>query len=142
MRIVVDTNVVVSGAISAKGAPAEILRRWRQGQFELLVSEPMLAEYERALSYGRVRARHQMSQAEIHALVTQFRRFAILVEPLARLQVVTDDPDDDKFLECAVTGGAAYIVSGDPHLLAVKHYQGIQILSPAAFVAFLNTASP
>lgn len=139
MRVVVDTNIVVSRSISAKGAPAEVLRRWRQEQFELLVSEPMLDEYERALGYERVRVRHQMSDDEIHEVVTQFRRFAILVEPTETLAVIEDDPDDNRVLECAVAGEAEYIVSGDAHLLTLKRYQGIQILSPAAFLTFLES---
>lgn len=139
MRVVVDTNIVVSRSISAKGVPAEILRQWRQERFELLVSDPMLAEYERALGYERVRVRHQMSDDEIHEVVTQFRRFAILVEPTETLVVIDDDPDDNRVLECAVAGGAEYIVSGDAHLLTLKRYREIQILSPATFLAFLDS---
>lgn len=139
MRVVVDTNIVVSSSISAKGAPAEILRRWQQERFELLVSDPMLAEYERALGYKRVQLRHRMTDGEIHELVAYFRRFATLVETTETLAVIEDDPDDNIVLECAVAGGAEYIVSGDAHLLTLKQYQGIQILSPATFIAFLDT---
>lgn len=142
MRVVVDTNVVVSRFLSSLGAPAEILNRWRQETFELLVSEPILAEYERVLGYERVRRRHQMTGEEIHEVMAQFRRFAILVEHLETLDVVKDDPDDNKFLECALAGGAEFVISGGPHLLGLRQYQGIQILSPAAFLAFLNTRSP
>lgn len=138
MRIVIDTNIVVSYSISGRGAAAQIIRKWHQEQFEVLVSEPILAEYERALGYERVRIRHRMTNEKIHTLVNQFRRFAIMVEPSETLKVVVDDPDDNKFLECAAAGAGAYVVSSDPHLLTVKHYHGIQILSPITFLAFLK----
>jgi putative PIN family toxin of toxin-antitoxin system len=139
MPIVVDTNVVVSQTISLTGAPAEILRRWREGQLELAVSEAILGEYARALSYERVRARHRKSAAEIAGIVAELREFAILVEPEETPAVIADDPDDDKFLWCADTAGAEFIVTRDEHLLRLRNYRGAQIASPAAFLAVLRS---
>ena len=56
-----------------------------------------------------------------------------------RLEVIGDDPEDNRVLECAVTGGASFIISGDKHLLELKEYQGIVVLSPSAFLAFLDS---
>ena len=67
MRVVIDTNLIVNRTISSTGAAAEVLRRWEQGQFELLASEAILAEYEKALMYPRVRARHGLSNEAITA---------------------------------------------------------------------------
>jgi uncharacterized protein len=137
MRVVLDTNVVVSAFLSVKGAPARILALWEQGAFDLVVSEPLLAEYERVLAYKPVQARHRMDAQALAEVVQGFRASAIIVEPALRLVIVTEDPDDDKFLECAVAGGAAYIISGDSHLLDLREYQGIQILPPVAFLSLL-----
>ena len=141
MRVVIDTNVVVSAPLSSTGVPAQILEAWRLDAFELVVSEPILAEYRKSLSYEPVLARHQMSQEEIAEIVEGFREFAVLVEPNQKIEAVPDDAEDNKFIECALAGEAAYIVSGDSHLLALRHYQDIQILSPAAFFTLLREES-
>lgn len=137
MRVVVDTNLVVSRTLVARGIPAQILAAWRAERFELLVSEPILEEYRRVLGYPRLRARHRRSDAQIEEIIEEFREFAVLVEPTRAIAAIADDPDDDKFLECAVAGGADVIVSGDPHLLALGEYEGVPILRPAAFLALL-----
>ncbi|MBI2955030.1 MAG: hypothetical protein HYY30_11995 [Chloroflexi bacterium] len=67
-----------------------------------------------------------------------FRQFAILVEAQAALRGVEADPGDDEFVECALAGGATFIISGDSHLLKLKEYQGIQILTPAAFLTAIR----
>ena len=97
MRVVVDTNLVVSRAIVPYGIPAKILTAWRAQVFELLVSEPILAEYLRVLGYARLRARHRRDEAQIAAIIEEFRQHAVLVEPSRTIAAVTDDPDDDKF---------------------------------------------
>lgn len=140
MRVVVDTNVVVSRYLAPQGRAALVLERWQQEKFYLLVSEPILREYERVLKYDRLRSRHGLSDEEIAELIEDFREFAVLVivGPEATLGVVKQDREDNKFLECAAVGGAECLVSGDEHLLALEQYQGSQILSPAAFLAVLD----
>jgi predicted nucleic acid-binding protein len=66
-------------------------------------------------------------------------KVATFVDPQIKLDVIEDDPDDNRVLECALTGGATYIISGDTHLLNVKEYQGIVILSPAGFLTLLKS---
>ena len=139
MRAVVDANIVVSRSLSEVGASAVLLRAWRQSStFELLVSDEILDEYERALRYPRVRRRNGMTDGAVRDLIADFRRFASLVVPQERLAVVKDDPDDDKYVECAVEGDASYIVSGDRHLLALGEYRGIRIVTPREFVTILS----
>jgi len=135
MRVVIDTNVIVSAFLSPNGTPARIMERWRLGAFQLLASNPILAEYERALNYERVRVRHGMTALEVAEVVANLRQFAALVEPEEALSIIAEDEADNKFLECAVTGGAEYLVSGDAHLLALKAYREIQILTPAECLA-------
>lgn len=135
MRVVVDTNVLVSRFLSPTGPPAQLFARLERHAFALLVSEPILAEYQRVLQYPYLSERHGMSTAAIVELVVSLRQVAILVTPTEQLDVIAADPADNMFLECAVAGGAAYIVSGDAHLLRLGAYQGISILTPRAFLA-------
>lgn len=141
MRLVIDTNVIVSAFLSPRGIPARILGAWEDQAFELLVSEPILAEYQRALSYEPVRVRHRRSQEQIATDIQRFRIFAILIQVSERLEVIEADPADNKFLECAIAGGAEYIVSGDSQLQNLQEYRGIRILSPAVFLTVLERES-
>lgn len=141
MRAVLDTNVIISRFLSPHGTPALLLALWEQGLFELVVTEAILAEYLRVLAYDRIQPRHRMSQDEIAQVVEGFRSFSVLVEPSEPITVITDDPSDNMFLEAATAGSCAYIVSGDPHLLRVGEYRGIQVLRPAAFLTMLQEAT-
>lgn len=138
MRVVLDTNVVVSGSISAQGTPGQILGAWEDGAFQLIVSHTLLAEYRRALGYDRVRERHQKDDDELDEHVAHYARFGILTVPEQSISAIADDPDDNRILECAVSGAATHIVSGDPHLLRLGAYQDIPILTPRAFLDLLS----
>ncbi len=138
MRVVTDTNVLVSSFLSAYGNPAEILRHAEAGTFELVLSREIIAEFHEVMAYQRVRRRHHMSDVEIAVIVAGWIKFATFVEPTERLNVVLDDPDDDKFLEAAIAGAAEFIVSGDHHLLELKTYRGIRVVTPAVFLAILS----
>jgi uncharacterized protein len=137
MRIVLDTNVIISSFLVSLGSPARIIAGWRAGLFDLVVSPVLLAEYEEVLGYDRIVRRHGMTPEQIGAEVAAIHRFALEVEPQSVPAVIQADPDDDHVLACAVAGRANYIISGDPHLLDVRTYEGIRILSPAAFAALL-----
>jgi uncharacterized protein len=138
MRVVIDTNVVVSRYLSSHGAPAQVFDSWQEKLFDVLVSEPILEEYERVLKYPHVRAKHQLSDTEIAQIIEDFANLAKIIQPTKHLAVITADPDDDKFLECAVEGNAAYIISGNKHLYDLKAYRGIQIFKPAEFLMVLE----
>ena len=138
MRLVLDTNVLVSALLSPSGAPARVLRLWEAEAFELVVSEAILAEYARVLAYPRIATRLKLTGESAEELVGALRQFSTLVEPDESLQVVAEDPDDDKLLACALAGGAEYVVSGDEHLLGLGEYLWIQVLAPAAFLMLLG----
>lgn len=140
MKAVLDANIVVSSYLAPTGPAARILALWHSGTFDLLVSEPILQEYERILASPRITRLHGMSVAEIAEDMGAFREFATGAEPTEPLRVVLDDADDNKFFECAVAGGAAYIVSRDEKVLAVREYRGIRVVSPEAFLALLGGA--
>jgi putative PIN family toxin of toxin-antitoxin system len=128
VKIVLDTNVIVSG-IFWTGIPFKILDYWIQNRFELLITEDILKEYERTLI--------KISKGKNDQLVNHWliliaeNSYVIRIKKRFRLSA---DPDDDKFLECAVTGKASYIISGDAHLLNVGMVMNIPIVTPSEFM--------
>ena len=138
IRVVVDTNVLVSRYLSPTRVPSQVLRRWQQKAFDLVVSELILAEYRKVLAYNHVRRIHRLTDEELAREVQNLRELALIVETSQDLHVVADDPADDKFVEAAVVGGADFIVSGDRHLLQVRSFQGVRVLTPVAFLAVLD----
>ncbi len=129
MRVVVDTNVVVS-AVFFGGVPQAILDAWRDGRIEIAVSEEILTEYEAVLR--RIAARYPSINPE--PVLRLLASKTILVEPACVEPRVCADPHDLKFIEAALGGTAEFIVSGDRYLLAVTGIPGITVLRPAAFI--------
>ena len=129
MKIVVDTNVLISG-IFFSGPPLRVLQAWRDGLVTLVVSPEILAEYQRvggtlAAQYPDVDFNSFIELVTIHAEI-------VAATPLET--PVCIDPDDDKFLTCALAARAKIIVSGDKHLVNISSFQGIEIFTPRGFV--------
>jgi uncharacterized protein len=139
MRIVLDTNVLISALVSNKGASAQNLARCRAGEIELLTSPDSIDELRRVLTYPRIRKRLQYSEDQIDRFVAFLEQAAIVFDTSTQMPAITADADDDKFIALALAGEAQYIVSGDDHLLRLGHYQGITILKPAAFLLLWQT---
>src|SRR5580765_3956358 len=106
MRVVLDTNVLVSRVIVPNGKPAQILQECEMGEFEFLTSEALLAECRKTLAYKRIRKRHGLDDDEIDQTISDFRTLAEVVDVSIDLQVISADPDDYTVLECAVEGNA------------------------------------
>lgn len=138
MIVVLDTNLIVSALLSPQGAPARIIDLWEEGEFDVAESDPLLDELERVLGYERIKKYFRGTDFNRGIFIKHLRETAILVKPQMKLEVIADDPDDNRILECAVSSGSSYIISGDQHLLDLKEHQGIQILSPAGFVVLLE----
>ena len=131
MRVVLDTNVVVSGLIFG-GLPDRILTAWTTGAFTLVVSPPVLDEYRRV---GRELAKGRPPlDAALDALLALLAVHATSIDAPPLSARVSADPDDDTFLAAAVAGEASYVVSADRHLLEVTGWRGITVLKPRAFV--------
>ena len=133
IRAVLDANVFVSALLSPRGVPATVLAAWRDGQFQLVISEAILSEIERVLRYPRIASRHRWSQEKMGTFFEDLAHLAILTPGEMRLAVIREDPSDNRYLECAVEGEAGFIVSGDADLLSLGSYRGIEILTPRAF---------
>ena len=137
-RVVLDTNVFISGILSPKGPPGLILKAWEDQIFDLIVSEPILKEMERVLRYEKIRKRHGWNDKEIKAFIRVIPLFAILTPGKTKLKKRLKDPEDEKFLIAALEGEADYLVTGDSQLLKVENYQGTEIIRPRDFISLLK----
>lgn len=129
-RVVLDTNVVLSGIFFA-GLPGRILDAWQTGQLTLVLSPAILAEYQRA--GAALAARHPNATAPLEPILVLLARSATIVDAPPLGEPIAPDPDDDKFLACALAAGAAIIVTGDKLLLSVSGWAGLEILTPRQF---------
>jgi uncharacterized protein len=137
MRVVLDTNIVISRYISSQGAPARIFQLWQEHRFEVVVSQLLLEEYEEVFLRSHIQAIHKLSRPEVHEVLEAFQDMAVVVDHIVTVSAVAEDPDDNVIIECAMSGDASYIITGDPHLLNLKSYHSIQILSPTLFLRTL-----
>ncbi|MGB9791351.1 MAG: putative toxin-antitoxin system toxin component, PIN family [Thermacetogeniaceae bacterium] len=138
MRAVIDTSVLVSGFLSRKSHPAEPLNAWIFGRFTPVVSPELVEEYAAILTRGKFAALGAVADRlglleKILALP-----WVSMVYPKEKVFVVSNDPKDNKFLECAAEGKAKWIVSGDHHLLELRSWRNIAIVTAAEFVQALK----
>jgi putative PIN family toxin of toxin-antitoxin system len=132
MRVVLDTNIMVSMALG--GQVGEINDEWRAGKFLLVVSDEIVSEYLDVLQRPKL---HLKSQT-IAVIMGRVYRKAEFISPRERLSNVQPDAKDDKFLEAATAGKVDFIVSGDKHLLALKEFRSIRIISGREFLDWLQ----
>jgi putative PIN family toxin of toxin-antitoxin system len=137
-RVVLDTNIYVSGTILSHGAPFEVLEAWRRQAYILLTSEAIIAEVERVLRYPHIRDRYGISDEDVRRLIASLRTDALVVPGVYEVRGVVADPDDDKFVACALEGQADCIVTGDTDLLDLVRYRGIDVLRPSEFLKRLE----
>ena len=131
MKVVLDTNVLLSGLMLPESVPGRIVRAWRAAQFELVFSEPMLDEVGRVLAYPKIEKRLKWDQDTISRFLLLLRFKADVVDISSATVEVPRDPQDAPVLATLVVGGADYLVSGDKDLLALRHVY--PIVTPAEF---------
>lgn len=134
MRVVADTNVVVSGLLW-RGPSRSILDAARAGTINLFTSAVLLSELEEVLGRDKFAARIMAAALTPRLLTLGYAALASLTKPTPIQPVVLDDPDDDFVLACALSAKAEVIVSGDNHLQKLKEHDGIAILSASEFLA-------
>lgn len=127
---VLDTNVLVSAALS-DGKPYEVLSLAEDRRIISVTSEPILTELSDVLRRDRL----PFTDEQVADLTAKIISISSVIDPEISLEVIDDDPDDDKILEAAVAGDVEYIVSGDSHLLNLDTHAGIAIHDPAGFLA-------
>ena len=134
MKAVFDTNVVASASFW-RGAPFDCLAAWAQGRCVAAVSSSLLAEYHETVDELRLDYPGRKCVEWVAALTES----AELVFPIERASGATPDSDDEMILECALAAEAGFIVTGDKkHLLRLRQFQGIPIVSPAEFLRLLR----
>lgn len=141
MRVVIDTNVAISGLLW-HGPPRRLLESARSGHVQLLTSAHLLAELEDVLARPKLAERLSAAKTEPRTLVLGYAALAELVEPATIEPVVLSDPDDDAVLACAVAAQADVICSGDRDLLSLGAYQGIPIAPPTTLIELLYPEPP
>ncbi len=136
MRVVLDTNTLVSGVISPGGPPRRLLNGARAQTFELCSSATLLAELLDVLARGKFTIRLTQAGLTRQGIVAELRRLAHMAEPREVPRVIEHDADDDHVLACAVAGRADLIVSGDKHLHSLGgQYRNIPIVTATQAVA-------
>jgi len=129
MKIVLDTNVFISG-IFFSGPPTQILRAWKNKRLQIILSQDILIEYQRVaesltLKYPSIDILPIIELVTVHGQFVDTKNVDI---------TVCEDPDDNKFIECAIASDTKIIVSGDKHLLKLKGFKGIKVHKPREFV--------
>ena len=133
MRLVVDTNILVSALLSDASLPAQIVVLWRAGRFDLLTAAEQLDEIGRVTRYPKIRER--LNPAVAGRLVNDLRALAVMLDALPVVEA-TLDPDDNYLLAMAMAGSADFLVTGDKRdLLGLGTHAGTRILSARSFLA-------
>lgn len=137
LKVVLDTNLFISGFINPLGPPAQILNAWRKYAYILITSNEILKEIEHVLRYPHIIKKYHISKELIESNINLIKQEAIVLFDTIKLNVIKSDPDDNKILACALEAKAQYIISGDDHLLNLGQYQDIKIITAREFLKIL-----
>jgi uncharacterized protein len=129
VKVVLDTNVLISG-IFFSGPPYRILEVWRRGEIELVLSGEIFEEYCRTAD---ILAR-EFPPVDLQAILSLIKGNASFIDAPVLPEPVCADPDDDKFIACAIASNADVIISGDKHLLRVDGFKGLRVVRPSEFM--------
>ena len=131
-RVVLDTNIIISSALG--GALVFVLEKWDEGKFTVVVTTDVVSEYFAVLN----RPKFGLKQETIDRIIHYIYQFSEFVVPEEQIRFIEADPKDNKFLEAAIAGKVDFIVSGDNHLLAIKEFRSIPIISGRKFLEQLE----
>jgi uncharacterized protein len=130
LRVTADTNIIVS-ALNFSGNPARILDMAEAGEIRLSISDDILNEVQRVLQ----RPKFGWTQEQVDDAIRGLLLITLHVQPERRIDVVKEDPTDNRIIECAAASGSEYLVSGDKHLLKIGQYKGVKVVTPADLLA-------
>jgi putative PIN family toxin of toxin-antitoxin system len=133
MRVVLDTSVLVSFLLTRGRVISAIIEQWETGRLKVIISPKIMAELRHVVEDERLASRLRPGALEV--LLRALTENAEVVAGELELLGVTEDPDDDMVVACAVEGNAAYIITRDQHLLRMGTYRDIVVVSPEEFVA-------
>ena len=134
-RVVVDTNLLISGATTSGTVPSELIESWRRNEYILVTSPRIIEEVKEVLNRPKIKKQFSFTSKEIDKLIESLITKAFVTPGILEVEVIKDDPDDNKFIACAIEGSATHIISGDKkHVLSLGDYQGIKIVSARNFL--------
>jgi uncharacterized protein len=135
VKVVLDTNVLLS-ALLFRGSLARIAALWKERLIVPVFSRETFQEFDSALKYPKF----SLTKDEIKAIVEEeILPYCDVTEVTEKVEGVCSDPDDDKFISCAVSASADFIVSGDKALTALKEYKAVKIMKPSDFLALMTS---
>ena len=129
-KVVLDTNVLISGILFG-GNPRQIFELVIQGKIDAYISPAIFTEFREVL----VRPKFGITHEKCFLIAKEIEYLFCLVFPQTRVDLIKDDPDDNIILECALAADVEYIITGDSHLLTLKSFEKIKIISPAMFIS-------
>jgi len=129
VKIVLDTNVFISG-IFFHGPPAQILEAWQKSKFKIVLSKEIIEEYQRVAET----LADKFPGVEISSIIEMVAIHSEIIDTEGIEVLECEDPDDNKFFECAIASKTKLIVSGDKHLLKISGYKDIVVYKPRDFV--------
>ncbi|MEK7376608.1 MAG: putative toxin-antitoxin system toxin component, PIN family [Candidatus Margulisiibacteriota bacterium] len=135
LKLVIDTNVFISGLLNSPKC-RRIIEKLQNSSFLLITSSDILEELINVL--GRPKFRKVISRETIDKLIISIESQAILVRPSRKINIIKEDPDDNRFIEAALEGKADFIISGDRHLLKLGKFKNISILTPNEFLLLIG----
>lgn len=136
MKVVLDTNVLVSALIVKLGKPAQIFKQL--DKFDFYLSKEIIKEIDKVLHYKRIKKKYNINDYDIKNYLRYLKSIAKMYKTKNKVFIIKDDPDDNKFLVLAEEQKVDYIVSGDPHLTNLKYYKKTLIVTPAKFLKIIN----
>ncbi|MFH1212430.1 MAG: putative toxin-antitoxin system toxin component, PIN family [Candidatus Woesearchaeota archaeon] len=125
MKITVDTNFLISATQWDYSVAHKLLQNMIRNNFEIFTTKQILGEFADVLKRD-----FRYKQEEVENIISKVMQFAAIMIPKIRVQIVEDDPDDDKVIECALESKSEYIITYDKHLLKIGKHEGIKIIKP------------
>jgi hypothetical protein len=138
LRVLLDTNQLVSSLLSARGLQRGLIDAWRNRDFVLVLAPGQVEEVGEVLSRPKIARRYAIPAADREAFLDLLRNEGIPLPSAARPRVCRD-PDDDILRGCAAAGRADYLVTGDEDLLSVRTFQGVAVVSARIFLSLLTS---
>ena len=132
LKVVIDTNVFISGVLVEVGNPSLVIKAWKRARkYQLFITEEIIQESLKVMH------RLNVDTGIITDWDKAIRENAISVVPTRKIEAIKEDPSDNKFLECAIEAQADYIISGDKHLKKLVEFEGIKIIDARKFLDIL-----
>lgn len=133
MRITADTNVLISASFWY-GDSEEIMQKVENKEIELILSKEIIEEFTNVLNYKEIQEKIKDKNLEMKRAVEKIISISTIIEPKQKFNAVKEDPKDNKIIECAVEANVNYLISQDNHLLKLKEFKGIKIITPKEFL--------